>query len=506
VRGETPIYLKLPVVPVMSHLPLSIASRGALLLEQYSNEAGIVLATFTCLILASLYLKKQLSRENGDEWHNWEGRFRCVPNSRHMPETEEEVVAIVRKVGEEGGKIKVVGGSHSWSDIALCTPADKTWHLLSLDRLDKLVEVDKENLTVTLQSGIRLYQVHEALDKHGLALINLGSISEQSVAGAFSTGTHGTGIAYGCLATFIKEIKMVNGRGELLHLTPDRQPELFKAAQVSLGALGVIVEYKISVTRSFKLQERVMPVVISEFFENLPATLSENDHVKVWPLPHTPKGRLWLQKRITDTKSVGDTNAVVAKLKRDWIVMYLFEPIVNVVAHFPALVPTFSRMLGPLFWKENTFVARSDKLFNCGYIPPHAEIEFSVPLERSGYYTTSLLDLLDKKYPTTIAAEVRFVAKDDIWMSPAYGRDSSFITVCIHKYSHARFQAISADVHTLFSDPECRPHWGKFHQLKDTELRQRYEHFSDFLSVREKMDPNRIFINDSLSRCLGVPV
>lgn len=215
-------------------------------------------------------------------FRNWDGTLSCRPQKFYLPQSETEVVEIVRRVGQSGGTARVFGAGHSWSPLAI---TDDT--LLNLDKLNKLVSVDATRQRVTVQAGIRIKELNKLLPQHGLAMKNLGSIAEQSIAGAISTGTHGTGLKLGSLHTQIVGMKLVTGDGQLLSLTEEHDPELMQAARVNLGALGVITEVTIQCVPNYNLEWKAEPHPFDGVLNNLPALLNDNDRVRLYWLSGT---------------------------------------------------------------------------------------------------------------------------------------------------------------------------------------------------------------------------
>src|SRR6186997_2245254 len=171
----------------------------------------------------------------GVSTRNWAGNQRCVPLAVHEPTTTDEVAAIVQRAAESGQRVKAIGGGHSFTDAAMTDG-----HLVSLDGMNRVLEVDGTDVTV--QAGIRLHELNAQLFARGLALPNLGDIDKQSIAGATSTATHGTGAGFGNLATTIVGLELVTGDGSVVRADERTDPELLRVARVGLGALGIVTE------------------------------------------------------------------------------------------------------------------------------------------------------------------------------------------------------------------------------------------------------------------------
>jgi FAD/FMN-containing dehydrogenase len=188
-----------------------------------------------------------LRPETGYRFRNWDETLECRPKHLYRPESEEEILEIVREASDAGETVRTFGAGHSWAPHVV---TDDT--LINLDRLDRIVSVDAEQQRVTVQAGIRIKELNRLLPKHGLAMKNLGSIGEQSIAGAISTATHGTGLKLDALHTQVVGIELLTGSGRRLAISENEDPELMAAARVSLGALGVITQVTMQCVSYYK--------------------------------------------------------------------------------------------------------------------------------------------------------------------------------------------------------------------------------------------------------------
>jgi len=480
-------------------------------LESLQNDRFWILSLFFSFLIPYLFVRRKL-RVKEKLWKTWEGGFSCIPHQIVNPTSVEEIQSIVVNARKNGFGVKPYGSAHSWSDIALpssdsldISGIPTKWISMSLDNLCRILHVDLQKKLVTVQAGIRLKDLYEQLELYGLSMPNSGSIAEQSIAGAFATGTHGTGRALKILASTVISLKIVDGNGEFLTVSEKENEHLFKACLVHLGCLGIVTEYTLQVVDAFNLEEERLAIDIKEFFINTNQYFERNDFVKLWIVPHSnpPRARLWLQNRTTKKRS---KNFLRIWLDRHFIVKYFYSPTVRLVSRSASFTRLFMRILSPLICQRTSgYVDRSDRVLRCGYLPIHSEAEYSVPIERAAYYCGALMEMIERqRHKMNMCPEVRFVAKDNIWMSGAEGRDSCFITVTGICYTHQEKERLWKDVEELFSATECRPHWGKYHSLGYHELRQRFAHLDEFCAIREKMDPDRIFVNGHIARLLGV--
>lgn len=424
---------------------------------------------------------------------NWARNQRAWPRHRHAPASEVEIVDLVRSVRAHGEHLRVVGAGHSWSAAAITDQ-----HLVSLDRHARVVRVDREARQVTACAGIRLRDLSAALDREGLALSNLGSISEQSVAGAISTGTHGTGLGHGVLATQVIALRLVTGAGDVRVVTT-AEADLLDAARVSLGALGVISEVTLQVRDAFDLEERAWSLPFDEACRALPALARDHEHLKAWWLPHTGRVQLFAYTPTTaprrGTSAVG--RALDAAVNR-----VAFTKVLALGRAFPALIPPLSRLIGRTYFHERRRVDRSDRLLNVAMPPRHLELEYGLPIAATTEAWRATRRLIEReRLRVNFVQEARFVAPDSCHLSPAYGRESCQL---------GAYMAPSADLErylrgfeAIASGLDGRPHWGKLFHARAAELAPRYPRWDEFQALRRELDPDGVFESEFLREVLG---
>jgi L-gulonolactone oxidase len=223
-----------------------------------------------------------LKPDTGYRFRNWDETLECRPERFYQPESEEEVLEIVREASDASGTVRTFGAGHSWPPLVV---TDDT--LINLDKLDRIVSIDVEHQRVTVQAGIRLKELNQILPKHNLGMKNLGSIGEQSIAGAISTATHGTGLRFGGLHTQIVGMNLVTGSGQLLSISEDRHPERIAAARVGLGALGIITQVTIQCVPYYNLERKAQPFPFDEVLDRIDDLVNDNDRVRLYWFPYT---------------------------------------------------------------------------------------------------------------------------------------------------------------------------------------------------------------------------
>lgn len=399
----------------------------------------------------------------------------------------------VIEAAEAGRRVKMVGSGHSFTSIALSDGI-----LLRPDRYNKLLSVDAMARTVTVQSGIRLQDLNEELAGHGLALENLGDIAYQTVAGAISTATHGTGREFRGLAAQVKAIRLVTGDGAIIECSTDSEPGVFRAACVGLGAAGLLSTVTLQCVPAFNLHAVEMPMRVDEVLESLDEHIESNDHFEFFWVPHTG----WaLTKRNRRTNEPVQPRGRWTELKDDILLgNYAFDAICRLGRLRPALIPRLIRALPATGRVE--YIERSDRVFASPRLVRFYEMEYAIPREAAVEALNRVRAFIKESgLMISFPVEVRFTKGDDIYLSTAHGRDTCYIAV--HVYRGMHYQQYFEAVESIMDDYGGRPHWGKLHFQKAATLAARYPCWDDFQQVRARIDPAGLFSNPYLDRVLG---
>jgi L-gulonolactone oxidase len=426
-------------------------------------------------------------------WSNWAGNQRCAPAAIEHPSSEEELARIVRDAASAGQRVKVVGAGHSFTGIALTDG-----RLVRLDRYRKLLVHDAAGSTVTVQSGIPLSQLNEDLHARGLAMENLGDIAYQSISGAISTATHGTGAKFGGIATQVAGMRIIAGDGSVIECSPSREPDVFHAARVGLGALGVISTVTLRCVPAFNLRAVEAPARVDELLSSLDEHVANNDHFEFFWVPHTG----WaLTKWNARTQDREEPRPRWQELRDDYLMSNVVFGALNRIGRLrPSLIPRLSRMIPSSGRVE--YVDRSDRVFASPRWVRFYEMEYAIP---AGACVEALnrVRAFVKESGLTISfpVEVRFTAADDIPLSTAHGRTTAYIAV--HVYQGMQYQQYFEAVEDIMDDYGGRPHWGKLHFQTSETLAPRYPEWDRFQAVRRRLDPGGVFSNAYLDRVLG---
>lgn len=426
-------------------------------------------------------------------WQNWSGVVKFSPAEIRTPSSLDEIVQIVKDCHITGRKLRVVGSGHSFTRLV---ETDSV--LLSLDAYTGLESVDREVCTATVRAGTKIKALGELLYQHGLAQENLGDIDVQSIAGAISTGTHGTGINFGSIATQVVGLTLVVGDGRVIACSETENREWFKAAQVSLGALGVIVGVTLRLLPTYTMRVEVRKKSLAECLTNLEQYKRDNRHFEFHWLPYTDA----VQAKFTNlTDETPGTPSLGSKLNEYLLengALWLFSAFNRA---FPSASATVSRTMAN-FISDTTDVRRAHEIFASVRMVKFQEMEYNLPTE----HFTAALDEINaairrERVKVHFPIECRFVRGDDIDLSPAYDRDSAYIAV--HMFKGMEYRSYFDLIEPIFIKYGGRPHWGKMHTRRADDLRPLYPRWSQFQAARDALDPARTFTSPYMAQVLG---
>ena len=393
-------------------------------------------------------------------------------------------------------QVKAVGAGHSFTGIAVAPGV-----LLDLVDLTGIVAVDRERSRVTLLAGTRLHQVPKLLAPYGLAMQNLGDIDRQSISGAISTGTHGTGARFGGIATQVVGVTLVTGDGTLLTVNDEENPGLLPAVAVGLGALGILVDVTLQCVPAFVLQAVDHPEPLDEVLETLDTRVAAADHFEFYWFPHTDVALTKTHTRLPESAPRQPLPRVGKWIDEELLSNGLYRMVCAAGTLVPSVVPPFSRLAVKLTGNRE-YTDLSNRVLTQNRDVRFREMEYALPAENVRPAFEALRALIDERgWRISFPVEVRFAAADDLWMSTAHGRASGYIAV--HRYYRENPTEYFEAVEKIMLSFGGRPHWGKMHTLDADILRDRYPRFDDFLALRDRLDPKRMFSNTYLERVLG---
>lgn len=432
----------------------------------------------------------------GGRWENWGRSQSARPQRVEFPRTVEAVQRAVAAAVAHRLPIKAVGAGHSFNGIAVAPGV-----LLDLRDLTGLVAVDVDRSEATFLAGTRLHRIPALLAPFGLAMENLGDIDRQSIAGAISTGTHGTGSRFGGIATQIVGATLVTASGELLRVDEDDSPGLLPAVALALGALGILVEVTVRCVRAFALHAVERPEPLDAVLDDLDGRVDASDHFEFYWFPHTDRAMTKTNTRLPESAPRHPLSSA-RRWVDDTLVGNGLHRLACGVAHVvPAATPPINE-LSVRLWGDREYTDLSPRVFASERGVRFREMEYALPVENVRAAFAELRELIrQRRWRISFPVEVRFAAADDLWLSTAHGRASGYIAV--HRYWRDDPTAYFAAVEEIMLHHGGRPHWGKTHTLGAEALRERYPRFDDFLALRDRLDPERVFRNPHLERVLG---
>ncbi|XP_051781375.1 L-gulonolactone oxidase-like [Erpetoichthys calabaricus] len=431
----------------------------------------------------------------GYQFNNWAQTYSSSPELFFQPANAEEVKQILDLARQRGKRVKVIGGGHSPSDIA-CTGD----FMIQLDKMNRILEVDAEKRQVTVEAGIFLGDLNEELAQHGLALSNLGAVGEVSAAGILGTGTHNTGIEHGILPTQVVALTLMTASGEILLCSHSVNEEIFQAARLHLGCLGVILTVTFQCQAAFRLLEQQFPSTLSEVLDNLDLHLKKSEYFRFLWFPHTEYVRIIYQDR-TDKPVMN---------KSSWLWSYgigyhLLEFLLWISTFLPRLLPwinwTFFKLL---FSDRVSRVDRSDKIFTYECLFKQHVQDWSIPIGQTKEALLQLKSWLEGN-PAVVAhypVEVRFTQADAILLSPCYQRDSCYMNIIMYRPYGKDVQRDEywSAYEDIMKKVGGRPHWAKAHRCSREDFQRMYPSFQKFCSIRETLDPAGMFLNPYLEK------
>jgi FAD-linked oxidoreductase len=423
-------------------------------------------------------------------WRNWGGNQQAVAVDVVTPGSVDEVSELVRAASGSGRRVKVVGSGHSFTPIAVAD--DQRLHL---HRLADLIAIDGH--LVTVQAGMPMYALNTLLAAYGLAVPNLGDIDAQTVAGAISTGTHGTGLAHSTLASCVEAVTLVTGTGQIIRV--DSSSEMFPAARLGIGALGILVDVTLRCVDAFTLLADERPMPLADVLAGLDEAIASNEHVEFYWYPYTDRAQL--KRNNIVPASHQPLTRFRGWLDDEFLANTVFQGACRLGRTVPAVVPTISAVAARAL-TARTYTDRSDRVFCTPRRVRFTEMEYEVPRAAMPEVLAALPRIIDAlPFKVQFPVEVRFTGPDDVWLSHGYGRESAYIAV--HQYIGSPYEPYFRAVEAVCEPLGGRPHWGKLHYRDADSLRKVYPRFDDFLAVREKLDPARVFTNGYLDRVLG---
>lgn len=412
------------------------------------------------------------------------------------PRDPGEVAAVLAAARRDGLRVKPVGAGHSFTPVAATDGVQ-----VRLDRLTGLIrtEVDPNSGsgTATIAAGTTVRALNAELAQHGLGLANMGDIDVQTVSGAVSTGTHGTGRDCASLSALVVGLEIVLPDGSLVQCSMDDEPELFQAARLGLGALGIVTSLTFRVERAFLLHGVEEPARLDEMLDRFDEYAAE-EHLDVYWIPFTDALQVKRHRR------TGERRRPLSRPSAWWADVgenYGVEVVQKITRAAPRLTPVANRVVGRLISRRD-YVDSAPSVFTRVRRLRWREMEYALP-RRVAVPAIREFRRLTTQGPWRIAfpVEIRLAPADDVWLSPAYGRDT--IHISCHAYPRTDYSGWFAAAEELFVSYGGRPHWGKLHTCNVGHLEQIHPRMAEFRKIRNRVDPDRLMGNDYLCHVLG---
>jgi FAD/FMN-containing dehydrogenase len=383
-------------------------------------------------------------------WSNWSGGVSCQAHEVATPKSEAELVSLVERATREGRTLRPLGSGHSFSPVVATDG-----YVVSLDALAGIESHDRNEMSATVRAGTKLNALGEPLLALGMAMENLGDIDVQALGGALATGTHGTGRTLGNLSSRVSWLRVVTGGGAIVECDAESDPELFRAARVSLGAFGIVTAARLNLLPAYRLHERTWRAPLDEILGKLDSLIVGHRHFEFFYFP---------KHDFAEAKAIDPTDAD------------------------PACVAGKERER--IDWSARILPSVREERFN--------EMEYSVPAEHGPACVRALVARVRTRHAeVTWPLEYRTVAPDDAFLSPAHGRAT--VTISVHQDGRYPFREFFEDVEPILLEHEGRPHWGKFHSASANVLASRYPDWEHFQAVRRRLDPRGMFLNEHLA-------
>ncbi|NGO73809.1 D-arabinono-1,4-lactone oxidase [Streptomyces boncukensis] len=427
-------------------------------------------------------------------WRNWAGNVTAGPARTVAPSTTGALVEAVRRAAADGLRVKAAGTGHSFTAAAVTEGV-----LIRPEHLTGVRSLDRAAGTVTAAAGTPLRTLNAALAAEGLSLTNMGDVVEQTVSGAISTGTHGTGRDSASLAAQVRGLELVLADGTTLRCSADENPDVFAAARVGLGALGVVSEVTFAVEPEFLLTAREEPMSFERVTTEFDQLVAENEHFEFYWFPHT--GGCSTKR---NNRSQGPARPLPRM--RGWVDDHLlsnsaFQAACALGRAAPATIPGIARITSRAL-SARTYTDIPHKVFTTPRRVRFLEMEYAVPREAAMAALRELRGAVDHSdLRVSFPVEVRTAPADDIPLSTASGRDTAYIAA--HMYRGTPHEAYFSTVERIMVAHEGRPHWGKLHGRDAEYLAGVYPRFAEFTALRDRVDPDRLFGNAYLRRVLG---
>jgi FAD/FMN-containing dehydrogenase len=401
---------------------------------------------------------------------NWFGNLSFMPAYIATPRSEADVLHIIKFARDNELPVRAHGAKHSHAPNIPTAGVS-----VSFDEFREVLNLDKDKLQITVRPGLRIAQLTRILRDAGMSLANQGDIDSQAIAGAIMTGTHGAGRRLACMATQVIALRIATSAGEILDLSEAADAELFRAARVSIGMFGLVLSLTIQAVPSYNILKRSWNMDVEDLVQQLPGLIES----------HRTCYHLWLPHLESIALLNLPVDGYASTATRDHDICHLRSYDAIPVAELPPALGT-----GEVF-------GHSSEIFPNVYVPNFMEIEYTVPfaagLDAFGEIRERILTHhKDAFFPI----EFRAVAADDSYISPFSGREG--VAVSCPRVPEGDYWGFLHDMDAILDRYDARPHWGKYHFTTPARMERLYPKYAAFKTLRRRLDPSGMFLNDLL--------
>ncbi len=431
-------------------------------------------------------------------WTNWSGSFTTTPSEIFQPNSEKDIIDIIQKASNEDKVVKAIGSGHSCSLIAA---ADNGYLLDLQTNYQGIIHFDESTKQLTVKSGTSLQQIAEFALQNDCALDNLGTIVSQSIAGAISTGTHGSGITHGAVDQSILTISIITANGSLKIFDKRTNTEEFNLAVVSLGALGIISTVTIQLVANFNMKITTKNLDFDEMIAHIPKAYTD-DYMRFWWAPHTNRVQYWeAHKTLDKADKISNWKFYLNDIFKG---NFLHELGLWITSFTPKKIPTLNKLMYKmLLSKENTTVSNFLDAFTLPILVKQKVMEYAIPAEHTEAVLKEIRKVLEQKeHLVHMPIEVRFTPKNEAALSMSHGKKSCYIGIIAYKPfgKDINYDTYFEDIHNIYTKYEGRPHWAKVTYYSKEQLASLYPDWKEFDALKNKLDPKGRFLNDYLKR------
>lgn len=437
-------------------------------------------------------------KTNIPKWVNWGGNQKCDPAQIYYPDNKQDLIYIIKQAYANNHKIRAYGSSHAWSNV-VCTD-----YLVNSNNLNRILSVDKDRKLVTVEAGIKIYELNKKLAEYNLALPNQSFTQAQSLAGNIATSTHGTGHT-GTFSDFITQLELVTNEGKVLSISQENTPDIFAAARVSVGALGIIYSVTLKCVDLYKVKHKRVLTNWQNISKNYKELHKKHDNFMFFWNPYTDKVLSYIWDK-TEQDTTGLYNKLLKMKDKSFTGYWTGEFWVKLLDLIPGLTPKFTNLF---YWLGSTgnHVDYAYELMT-GAKKSNEEVvyeeeEIAIPAQYILEAAQDVKELVDKYrkegfYVFMWGILFRFVRADkNSYLSTASDRDTVYISITSAKVNENFYK----DFEKAMLKYKGRPHWGKINFLDYNKAKELYgDNLDKFIFVRQKLDPKNIFANSYTSK------